>query len=224
METLASVEVQITSVRLVPVCQWLVVGPRWGWNICCVQDPFPEVILVTSLGMRWELGLVLATCGAWHWKDYEVFCFYPNIGTFCKPGSLFSSEVLWEFRTQSAGSWCLVMLLLSFLLADLWTCLFKQCPSLSHDWMNLRAIWDIQPSCLIESHFLVYWSLTFLTEFEFSFNPPFNVMSNNSFKTQTCDFSLPSNPVKAVGICYVFCTYMQNPLWWRIKVYWWICV
>lgn len=33
--------------------------------------------------------------------------------------------------------------------------------------MNLKEIWDIQPFCLTESHFLVYWSLAFLLVLNF---------------------------------------------------------
>lgn len=148
-------------------------------------------------GESWAFGLVVAICGALHWKNYEMFCFYPNFATFCKPGSLFSSEVVWEFRQQSAGTWCFVTPFLCFLLVGLWAWFSKQCWG---PFLVLRL--NESQGDLRHSALLSYWiwfpgllKSCLSPCFEFSLNPPFNVISNTSFKTQTCHFSLLFNLV-----------------------------
>lgn len=77
--------------------------------------------------------------------------------------------------------------------------------------MNLKEIWDIQPFCLMESHFLVYWSLAFLVVLNFLLIHPSMWCQITPLKPRHATLAyLPIWSVKAVGICCVFWTYVHD--------------
>lgn len=165
-------------------------------------------------GVRQVFDLVLATCGALLCNGFEMFCFYPNLATFCKCG-------IFGFVGRSLGVQAIVYWDLMFCPFLSFAFFLEICRhdfpssagahSSSLDWVDLRQLWDTQPFHLIESHFLVLVQSCLFPCFAFPRNPSFDVRPNISKNTDVLlEPTSQPGPVKVIGVCCVFCTHLHN--------------